>query len=159
MADASRALGALPAVSPVMVGATGSTWTNWMAPADAQKAAQAQRQWAESFLRAKTGAAATQPEVEGNIRTFFPVVGDTPEVINSKAAARAQAEQDMQIVAGRGASQIKPANAAGNLTSSTNPPANPQGPQASGGYPASWTPERVKRYEELKARQSQGVAQ
>jgi hypothetical protein len=130
MADASRALGALPAVSPVMVGATGSTWSNWMTPADAQKAAQAQRQWAEPYLRMKTGAAATQGEIDANIRTFFPVVGDSPEVIQRKAQARAQAEQDMQIVAGRGASQIKPVNAAGNLTSSTNPPANSQGPQA-----------------------------
>lgn len=125
MADASRALNELPAVSPVLVGATGSTWTNWMTPADAQKVAQAQRQWAEPYLRMKTGAAATQGEIDANIRTFFPVVGDSPEVIQRKAQARAQAEQDMQIVAGRGASQIKPVNAAGNLTSSDNPPANP----------------------------------
>lgn len=47
----------------------------------------------------------------------------------------------------------------GNLTNENNPPAALQYPQASGGYPSSWTPERVKRYEELKARQSQGVAQ
>lgn len=33
------------------------------------------------------------------------------------------------------------------------------GAQAGGGYPSSWTPERVQRYEELKARQSQKVAQ
>lgn len=123
MADASRVLNSLPDVSPVKIGATGSAWTNWMAPADAQKAGQAQRQWAESFLRAKTGAAATVQEVEGNIKTFFPVVGDTPEVIKNKAAARAQAEQDMTIPAGRGASRIKPVNAAGNLTNSNNPPA------------------------------------
>lgn len=146
MQDATRTLGTLPDVSPVKVGATGSAWTNWMAPADAQKAAQAQRQWAESFLRAKTGAAATQQEVEGNIQTFFPVVGDTPEVIKSKAAARAQAEQDMTLPAGRGADRIIPVNEA--------PAANTQ---ASGGYPSNWTPERVKRYEELKARQAQGV--
>jgi hypothetical protein len=123
MKDASRTLSELPDVSPVKVGATGSTWTNWMAPAEAQQAAQAQRQWAESFLRAKTGAAATQQEVDGNIRTFFPVVGDTPEVIKSKADARAQAEQDMTLPAGRGADRIKPAGPSGNLTNSSNPPA------------------------------------
>ena len=124
MQDATRTLGTLPDVSPVKVGATGSAWTNWMAPADAQKAAQAQRQWAESFLRAKTGAAATQQEVEGNIQTFFPVVGDTPEVIKSKAAARAQAEQDMTLPAGRGADRIIPVNEA--------PAANTQGGTAVG---------------------------
>lgn len=47
----------------------------------------------------------------------------------------------------------------GNLTNENNPPAALQGPQAAGGYPSSWTPERVKRYEELKARQAQGVTQ
>ena len=120
MADASRALDKLPAVSPVLIGATGSTWSNWMTPADAQKAAQAQRQWAEPYLRMKTGAAATQGEIDANIRTFFPVVGDSEEVIKRKAQARAQAEQDMQIVAGRGASQIVPVN------NEQNPPANSQ---------------------------------
>ena len=129
MADASRALDKLPAVSPVLIGATGSTWSNWMTPADAQKAAQAQRQWAEPYLRMKTGAAANQGETDANIRTFFPVVGDSEEVIKRKAQARAQAEQDMQIVAGRGAAQIKPVNQT-ELTSDKNPPANPQGPQA-----------------------------
>ncbi len=107
MMDASRTLSTLPEVSPVKVGATGSTWTNWLSPAEAQIAAQAQRQWSEAFLRAKTGAEAKEQEVEANIRTFFPVVGDTPEVIKIKAAARAQAEQDMRMPAGRGAEQIR----------------------------------------------------
>lgn len=107
MLDASRALSQLPDVDPVKVGATGTTWTNWAANADAQRVAQAQNQWSEAFLRAKTGAAATEEEKAMNIRTFFPVVGDTPEVIKSKAAARAQAEQDMRMPAGRGAEQIR----------------------------------------------------
>ena len=55
-----------------------------------------------------------------------------------------------------GKPQASPEPAAKPLTSAQNPPANPQ---AGGGYPSNWTPERVKRYEELKARQAQGVTQ
>lgn len=65
------------------------------APPKAQQARQAQEQWAESFLRVKTGAAATQGEVDRNVRTFFPQVGDSPQVIAQKARARKQAEQDV----------------------------------------------------------------
>lgn len=92
--------------SPVMVAATGSPWTNWVAGSNSQKAGQAQRQWAEAFLRAKTGAAATAGEVENNIRTFFPVVGDSPAVIQQKKLMRAQAESDMEIPSGPGVNQL-----------------------------------------------------
>jgi hypothetical protein len=112
MRDASKALSGVDSVSPVEVAATGNPVTNWAAPADAQKAAQAQRQWAEAYLRVKTGAAATAGEVENNIRTFFPVAGDSKEVIAQKAKARAQAEQDLVIAAGRGASRLNQAPAA-----------------------------------------------
>lgn len=103
MRDASNTLDTLEKASPVMVAATGSPYTNWMAGKNAQKVGQTQRQWAEAYLRAKTGAAATAGEVDNNIRTFFPVVGDDDETIAQKAAARKQAENDMEIPAGRGA--------------------------------------------------------
>lgn len=107
MRDASNTLDALEkggkAVSPALVAATGSPYTNFMAGKTAQQAGQTQRQWAEAYLRAKTGAAATSGEVDNNIRTFFPVVGDDDETIKQKRAARNQAEQDMTIPAGRGA--------------------------------------------------------
>jgi hypothetical protein len=64
---------------------------------------QAQDQWSEAYLRFKTGAAATEPEVTRNNRTFFPVFGDKPDQIAQKALAREQAERDIGIVAGRGA--------------------------------------------------------
>lgn len=94
--------------SPLAVAATGTPYLNWAAGETAQRAGQAQRQWSEAYLRAKTGAAATQGEVDNNIRTFFPVAGDSPEVIQRKAAARDQAERDMQVPAGRGAEQAVP---------------------------------------------------
>lgn len=75
----------------------------------AQQARQAQEQWAESFLRVKTGAAATQGEVDRNVRTFFPQIGDSPQVIAQKARARKQAEQDvLQMTKPEYAKQIMP---------------------------------------------------
>jgi len=80
-------------------------------PPKAQQARQAQEQWAESFLRVKTGAAATQGEVDRNVRTFFPQIGDSPQVIQQKARARKQAEQDvLQMTKPEYAKQIMPKN-------------------------------------------------
>ena len=76
---------------------------NPVIPVVAQQYKQAQDQWSEAYLRFKTGAAATEPEVVRNNRTFFPVFGDKPEQIAQKAAAREQAERDIGIAAGRGA--------------------------------------------------------
>jgi hypothetical protein len=107
MRDASKVLGQIgDATSPMLVAATGNPYTNWIAGETPQKVGQAQRQWAEAYLREKTGAAATAGEVENNIRTFFPVVGDSPGTIEQKRKARAEAESAMIIPAGRGASRI-----------------------------------------------------
>lgn len=118
MVDASNTLDALEAKgvkpSPVSVAATNTPYTNWMASSEQQKVAQTQRQWAEAYLRAKTGAAATADEVNNNIRTFFPVVGDSAEVIKQKATARKQAEEAMLAPVGRGADRVPSRN---------NPPA------------------------------------
>jgi hypothetical protein len=65
----------------------------------AQRAKQAQEQWSESFLRFKTGAAATADEVRGNVRTFFPQPGDKPDVIEQKKRMRQQAIQDISFAA------------------------------------------------------------
>jgi len=67
-----------------------------LAGQQAQRAKQIQEQWAESFLRIKTGAAATKDEVRKNVETFFPRFGETdPNIIAQKERARAQAEQDV----------------------------------------------------------------
>lgn len=121
MRSASAELDKLPSASPMAVAATGKTYTNWLTSANAQKVAQLQNQWAEAFLRAKTGAAATQGEVELNVRTFFPVVGDWPQAIEQKRRMRQQAEQDMGMVAGPGASS------AGGLPLQDSIPTMPQG--------------------------------
>jgi hypothetical protein len=79
-----------------------SDWTNWLAPAKAQQYAQATEQWAEAYLRLKTGAATNRDEIIRNARTYFPQPGDSPEVIRQKADMRRQAESDVSVVAGRG---------------------------------------------------------
>lgn len=75
---------------------------------EAQGARQAQEQWAESFLRIKTGAAATKDEVTRNVATFFPQIGDSPQVIEQKARMRQQAEQDVLAMTKPGSVGPKP---------------------------------------------------
>jgi len=66
-----------------------------------QQYKQAADQWSESYLRVKTGAAATPAEVELNNRTFFPSIGDSKETVRLKERMRKKAEQDLGIMAGR----------------------------------------------------------
>ena len=73
---------------------------NFVVSPEAQKARQAQEQWAEAFLRFKTGAAATEGEVLRNVRTYFPQPGDKAEVVAQKAEMRRQAAHDVKINAG-----------------------------------------------------------
>jgi len=75
--------------------------TNFAASPAAQRARQAQEQWSESFLRFKTGAAATKDEVILNVRTFFPQPGDSADVIEQKQRMRQQAVQDIAFAAGQ----------------------------------------------------------
>jgi len=70
-----------------------------------QQYKQAADQWSESYLRVKTGAAATPAEVELNNRTFFPAIGDSIENVKLKERMRKKAEQDLGIMAGR--SEVK----------------------------------------------------
>ena len=73
-----------------------------------QQANQAQQQWAEAYLRFKTGAAATEGEVIRNMRTFFPQIGDKPETIAQKARMRKQAEADVRGAAKQPTTTVKP---------------------------------------------------
>lgn len=73
--------------------------TNPFASSNAQRARQAQEQWSESFLRFKTGAAATKDEVLLNVRTFFPQPGDSKAVVEQKGRMRKQAMKDIEFAA------------------------------------------------------------
>jgi hypothetical protein len=85
--------------------------TNPIASPAAQRARQAQEQWAEAFLRFKTGAATTKDEVRANVRTFFPQPGDSAAVIEQKKRARAQAAKDLAFAAGNAKPGAEPAAA------------------------------------------------
>lgn len=81
-----------------LAGGIGNVFTS----PQAQQAKQTQNQWSEAFLRVKTGAAATEPEVQLNNKTFFPQIGDSPAVIAQKKRMRVQAENDVLNMSGPG---------------------------------------------------------
>jgi hypothetical protein len=145
MRDASNAFEKIGGtVPPSRVALTNSPYTNMFASEAAQQVAQTQRQWAEAYLRAKTGAAATPGEVDNNVRTYFPVVGDGNAVIKQKTIARRQAEKDMEVPAGRGVEKATPRNAG-----------LPQVPMAGRQAGAFTDPDKEARYQEFKRRQGQ----
>ena len=90
----------------------GSDWTNWMTPAEIQQYWASAERWAESFLRIKTGQAATEGEVRRNARMFFPQPGDKPEDVKFKETMRRQAVESVKVVAGRGAEKVNPSQGA-----------------------------------------------
>lgn len=62
---------------------------------------QAALEFADGYLRAMTGAAQTEGEVQRNARQFFPQFGDTAAVISQKNAGRLNALKAMRSKAGR----------------------------------------------------------
>lgn len=67
---------------------------------DQQRYRQAQETWVRAKLRLESGAAIGKDEMEREISTFFPMVGDTPPVIAQKRAMRQQAIAGMSGAAG-----------------------------------------------------------
>lgn len=104
--------------------------TNWLAPENAQKYQQAAEQWAEAYLRLKTGAATNQDEIRRNARAYFPQPGDSSAVIIQKNQMRARAIQDVSIIAGRGIDK-QPASATPPGAPQPSPPTAPT-PSSSG---------------------------
>jgi hypothetical protein len=64
---------------------------NQMRSPDRQKAVQAQRDWVRAKLRKESGAAIGVDEMNQEISTYFPQIGDSPDVIAQKKIAREQA--------------------------------------------------------------------
>jgi hypothetical protein len=102
-----------------------------------QQYKQAANQWSESYLRVKTGAAATLPEVELNNKTFFPVFGDDAATVKLKERARKKAEQDLGIMAGR--AEVK-----GSKTEPMPEPVVPK--QQTETSPFQYAPDKEQRY-------------
>jgi hypothetical protein len=68
---------------------------NQMRSPDRQKAVQAQRDWVRAKLRKESGAAIAVDEMNQEIATYFPQIGDSPDVIAQKKIAREQATQGL----------------------------------------------------------------
>lgn len=61
---------------------------------------QAQEDWVRAKLRKESGAVIAADEMDREIRTYFPQIGDTPQVIAQKRAARQIAAEGMKTAAG-----------------------------------------------------------
>lgn len=67
---------------------------------DKRKYDSAALEWSDSMLRMTTGAAATKEEIDNTVRTYFPQLGDSPEVRRQKAEMRKRVESDALTRAG-----------------------------------------------------------
>jgi hypothetical protein len=94
-----RAAGAVPLA--------GKELANISRPEERQKYHQAQEDWVRAKLRKESGAVIADEEMDREIRTYFPQIGDKPEVIAQKNRARALATQGMIRNAGRGYQRIQ----------------------------------------------------
>lgn len=68
--------------------------------AERQQYRQAQEDWVRAKLRKESGAVIADAEMDREIRTYFPQIGDTPQLMAQKAQARQVAIQAMKTGAG-----------------------------------------------------------
>lgn len=73
---------------------------NITASEDYQKARNAQEAWVRAKLRRESGAAIAKDEMDKEINTFFPKVGDSPAVIEQKRVLRRDATEGVMYGAG-----------------------------------------------------------
>lgn len=84
----------------------GGTLESVFSTKDRQRVLQAQQAWVRAKLRKESGAAIGKEEMEQEIKTFFPQVGDSPETIQQKSVMRTQAENALAIQAGPALQQM-----------------------------------------------------
>jgi hypothetical protein len=125
--EVTEAVGALPLIGDYARRKTMSV--------EQQRFRQAQEDWVRAKLRKESGAVIGAKEMVDEIRTYFPMPGDSPEVIAQKAQARQIAIGGMRDMAG-----------------ATVPPSPSPAPAAGGDKPL--TPEEraelQRRIEQLK---------
>lgn len=73
---------------------------------EGQQYIQGAREFLSGVLRKDTGAAVTKTEFDTYYPTYFPVYGDSAEVIKQKAEARANAIENLRSGAGQAANMI-----------------------------------------------------
>lgn len=76
---------------------------NYAASKEGQQYRQAQENWVRANLRKESGAAIGASEMEQERKNYFPVPGDSPEVIEQKRRNRQVTQQAMLQSAGRAA--------------------------------------------------------
>jgi hypothetical protein len=91
--------------SVVEGGPTRSVLANQALSSEGQQYFQAAADWVRAKLRKESGATIPPEEMIQEIRTYFPMPGDSPRVIEQKRRARLQAEQGMKTMAGRAAEE------------------------------------------------------
>jgi hypothetical protein len=101
-----------PSVLESGVGFFSETGANFLRKPERQMGLQAQRDWVRAKLRKESGATIGDQEMQKEIETYFPQIGDSPQVIKQKSDARQIAIQGMINSAGRAAKeQYLPKNA------------------------------------------------
>lgn len=89
------------AISMLEGGPTRSSAANSMMSVEGQKFYQAAADWVRAKLRKESGAVISPEEMIQEIRTYFPMPGDSPDVIRQKKKARDQATKGMKDMSGR----------------------------------------------------------
>jgi hypothetical protein len=90
-----------PTVTELGVGAISETAANALRGSERQQALQAQKDWVRAKLRKESGAAIGNQEMADEISTYFPQVGDSPDVIEQKRQARQTATQSLITSSGK----------------------------------------------------------
>lgn len=88
-------------------GAITSSIANAYLSPDQQAYYQAASDWVRAKLRKESGAAIGVDEMENEIKTYFPVPGDSPKVVAQKKQARMQATQGMRRMGGRASAEYE----------------------------------------------------
>ncbi len=103
MQAAEQNLGtAKPFSLPVQIGLDRApNMTNFVLTPEQQVQRQQQEDWVRAKLRKESGAVIGDQEMAREIRTYFPMAGDSDKVIRQKAQSRAQALEQMRSSAGR----------------------------------------------------------
>jgi hypothetical protein len=92
--------GAVEAIAATVPG-VGKFASNVAMSPDRQLYRQAQEDWVRAKLRKESGAVIADEEMDREIRVYFPQMGDSPQVMQQKANARAISEAGMVQAAGR----------------------------------------------------------
>lgn len=101
-----------------------SAGANKLMSKEGQSYYQAASDWVRAKLRKESGAVISKEEMLAEIRTYFPIPGDSPQVVAQKAQARQIAQQAMLEQAG--------------------PAAAPMASGATGGWDEGWSIEPAK---------------